>query len=74
MAAVLGCRRGVRVRTSPTYAVPFQYGQWRPILVLPERMREPEHRGNLPAVLMHELVHVRSCDFGWNLALQDCLR
>jgi WD40 repeat protein/beta-lactamase regulating signal transducer with metallopeptidase domain len=70
IAAALGCRRKVQVRTSPVYAVPFQYGLWRPILVLPEPMCGLDQRGQLTAVIVHELTHVRSGDFGWNLVLE----
>jgi hypothetical protein len=55
---------------SPFPAVPFLYGLRRPLLVLPERMCQPAYRGQLPAVIAHELTHVGSCDFAWNVALQ----
>ncbi len=70
VAAALGCRRQVEVRTSRQYAVPFQYGLRRPVLVLPERMCQPAYRGQLPGVIAHELAHVASGDFAWNAALQ----
>jgi WD40 repeat protein/beta-lactamase regulating signal transducer with metallopeptidase domain len=70
IAATLGCRRAIRTRTSREYAVPFQYGLWRPILVLPERMCRSEFRGQLPGVIAHELAHVISGDFAWNAAVQ----
>jgi len=70
IAASLGCHRQVQVRTSRRYAVPFQYGLRRPLLVLPERMCQPAYRGQLPAVIAHELIHVVSRDFGWNVVLQ----
>ncbi len=70
VAAVLACRRAVTARISPQYAVPFLYGLRRPTLVLPERMCEPLFREQLPAVVAHELVHVGSWDFAWNVVLQ----
>ncbi len=70
IAVALGCRRTVRARSSRHYAVPFLYGLWRPTLTLPERMCQPEYRGQLPGIFAHELTHVRSCDFAWNAALQ----
>ncbi|MGO9112544.1 MAG: M56 family metallopeptidase [Thermoguttaceae bacterium] len=70
ISAALRCRRAVRVRISRLYAVPFQYGLRRPVLVLPERMCQPGYRGQLPGVVAHELAHVRSWDFGWNAAVQ----
>ena len=70
IATALGCRRAVQVRTLRKYAVPFQYGLLRPVLVLPERMCQPAYRGQLPGVIAHELAHVQSWDFGWNVAVQ----
>ncbi len=70
IACVLGCRRKVRVRTSQVYAVPFQYGLLRPVVVLPERMCAPGYRGQLPGIIAHELAHVMSWDFLWNLVME----
>ncbi len=70
IAAALGCRRTVQVRSSQQYAVPFLYGLWRPVLVLPERMCQPGYREQLRGVIAHELAHVGACDFGWNAAIQ----
>ena len=70
IASALGCRRVVQVRSSGRNAVPFLYGLRRPVLVLPERMCQPAYRGQLPGVLAHELAHVVSGDFAWNVALQ----
>ncbi len=70
IAAALGCRRAVQVRGSGQNAVPFLYGLRRPVLVLPERMCQRAYRGQLPGVLAHELAHVVSADFAWNVALQ----
>jgi beta-lactamase regulating signal transducer with metallopeptidase domain/protocatechuate 3,4-dioxygenase beta subunit len=70
VADAIGCRREVHVRSSRQHAVPFLYGLRRPILVLPERMCQPAYRPQLPGIIAHELAHVRSGDFGWNVALQ----
>ncbi|MHC4401517.1 MAG: M56 family metallopeptidase [Planctomycetota bacterium] len=70
IAAEIACRRAVRVRSSQQFAVPFFYGLRRPILVLPERMCRPDYRSQLPGIVAHELTHLRSRDFGWNVALQ----
>ena len=70
IAAALGCPRPVWVRSSAEFSVPFLWGFWRPILVLPERMCQPLYRGQLPGILVHELAHVASRDCGWNAALQ----
>jgi beta-lactamase regulating signal transducer with metallopeptidase domain len=70
IAAALGCHCAVEVRSSRHYPVPFLYGLRRPVLVLPERMCQPEYRPQLPGIIAHELAHVRSRDFGWNISLQ----
>ena len=70
IAGVLGCRRNVQVRTSQVYAVPFQYGLIRPVVVLPERMCAAGYRGQLPGIIAHELAHVVSWDFLWNLVME----
>jgi beta-lactamase regulating signal transducer with metallopeptidase domain len=69
IAAVLGCRRDAKVRSSRQCAVPFVCGL-RSVVVLPERMCGPAYRRQLPAVLAHELAHVRSRDWGWSAGLQ----
>ena len=53
-------------RSSQDYAVPFQYGLFRPVVLLPERMCQSAYRGQLPGVVAHELAHVISGDFAWN--------
>jgi beta-lactamase regulating signal transducer with metallopeptidase domain len=70
IAAALGCRQAVRVRSSREFAVPFLCGLWRPVLVLPERICQPLYRRQLPGILAHELSHVRSHDYGWNAVLE----
>lgn len=70
VADALGCRRVVRVRSSRRFAVPFLCGLRCPVLVLPERMCQSAYRSQLPAIIAHELAHVRSWDFAWNAGLQ----
>jgi beta-lactamase regulating signal transducer with metallopeptidase domain len=70
VAAALGCRRKVAVRISASYAVPFQYGLFRPVLVLPEPMCRADYGGQRPGIIAHELAHVMSWDFHWNLVMQ----
>ena len=70
IAAEIACHRAVLVRSSQQFAVPFLYGLRRPVLVLPERMCRPDYRSQLPGIVAHELTHLRSRDFGWNVALQ----
>ncbi len=69
ISAKLGCQRTVAVRSSQRCAVPFLSGVLRPIITLPDRMCEPTFQRDLPAVLAHELAHVRSSDVAWNIAI-----
>jgi len=70
IAAAVGCRRAVKVRSCPRCAVPFVCGLRRPVVVLPVRMCQPAYRPQLSGVLVHELAHVRARDWGWSLGLQ----
>ena len=70
IAAEISCRRAVQVRSSRRFSMPFLYGSRVPVLVLPERMCQTDYRSQLPGILAHELAHVRSRDFGWNVLLQ----
>jgi beta-lactamase regulating signal transducer with metallopeptidase domain/protocatechuate 3,4-dioxygenase beta subunit len=71
IAAAVGCRRAVQVRSSGQFAVPFLVGLRRPLLLLPERMCQPAYRGQLPGILAHELAHATGWDCAWNAALQS---
>jgi len=70
IAAARGCRRDVQVRSSRQISVPFMCGFRSPVLVLPERMCLLDYRWQLPGVIAHELAHVVSNDFAWNMALR----
>ncbi len=70
IAAALGCRHAVQVRSSRQIAVPFVCGLRHPVLVLPERMCLADYRRQLSGVIAHELAHVVSSDFAWNAAMQ----
>ena len=70
IAAVLGCRCAIEVRSSRQTTVPFVFGLRRTVLVLPERMCQAGYRGELPGVVAHELAHVVSNDFAWNMAIR----
>ena len=70
IAGAVRCLRKVEVRTSQIYAVPFQYGLLRPVVLLPERMCALGYRGQLPGIIAHELAHVMSWDFLWNLVMK----
>jgi|GEM_PF-1584377 len=67
VAADLQCRARVNLRVTADLRSPFLVGVIRPILVLPERMMDEHHAGELPAVFAHELAHVRTHDLIWIL-------
>ncbi len=60
----LGLRRSVRVRLSSTdaFPVPITWGVWKPVVVLPEDAGSWSE-SRLESTLLHELSHVRRCDF-----------
>ncbi len=68
--AQLGIRRPVRVRTSPSVAVPFTTGIFRPVLMLPEQMPQSADRDQCDVVALHELTHVARFDCFWQFALK----
>lgn len=70
VAAVVGGSCSVSVRSSEAFGVPFVCGLRRPVLVLPERMSEPDCRPQLRAILAHELAHVASSDYRWNVVIE----
>jgi len=60
--AEIGCRRRIRVVTSPELDIPAVFGFIRPVVVLPIHSRTwLEDR--LTAVLQHELIHVIRLDW-----------
>lgn len=62
---LMGIRQSVELRCLPEALTPFLFGILRPTIVLPPRIVEEEFRGDLPAILAHELAHVRSRDLAW---------
>ena len=70
VAEAIGCRRRVDVVRSRDIASPVLCGLRRPLLVLPTRMCDEAYRGDLPAILAHELAHAKAYDVPWNALLQ----
>ena len=70
VAEAIGCRRRVDVVRSRDIASPVLCGLRRPLLVLPSRMCNETYRGDLPAILAHELAHSKAYDVPWNAFLQ----
>jgi beta-lactamase regulating signal transducer with metallopeptidase domain len=60
--ARLGLRRRVRLRVAPDETGPAIYGIIRPRVVLPESLLTEFSRGQLEAILLHEMAHVRRHD------------
>lgn len=50
--------------------VPFACGVLKPVVVLPESMLAPGSESELPAVLAHEVSHLRAADLAWNFMAQ----
>ena len=65
VAEDLRCRTRVDLRVTPGLGSPFLAGVFRPVLVLPERMTDERHAGELPAVFAHELAHLHAHDLIW---------
>ena len=69
VSARFGGAGGVRVRRSAEVCAPCLAGGVRPVLLLPERQCQELERGDLRAILCHELAHARGHDLLWNNAL-----
>lgn len=69
IARALGIRRSFAVRELQFVTPPFLCGLRNPVLVLPARLCQNDFRRELPAILAHELSHLRSFDLLWNPAL-----
>ena len=68
VAEDLQCNARVSLRVTPGLGSPFLAGVMRPVLVLPERMTDERHAGELPAVFAHELAHLHAHDLIWIVA------
>jgi len=58
----LGLKRRVRLALLPGAVEPGVWGILRPVLVLPEEMPRHLSEGELEAIFLHELIHVRRWD------------
>ena len=65
VAEDLRCRARVDLRVTDGLGSPFLAGVIRPVLVLPERLTDERHAGELPAVFAHELAHLLAHDLVW---------
>ena len=75
LAADLGIRQRVEGRCSSTAVYPFSFGVVRPIVVVPDGLKEQLNRQQYRAVLQHELVHHlrRDLAVNWFQLLVGCL-
>ncbi|MDI1313536.1 M56 family metallopeptidase [Prosthecobacter sp.] len=61
VAAALGLRRGIALRSSSGVSVPLTWGFIQPVLLLPSSAQEWD-AASLEAALRHEMGHIRHCD------------
>jgi beta-lactamase regulating signal transducer with metallopeptidase domain len=73
--AKLGIKRSVTLLLSDEVSVPIVAGVLRPAIILPRSLADTASQPLIDAVLLHELAHIRRCDFTWNLVgkLAQCI-
>jgi beta-lactamase regulating signal transducer with metallopeptidase domain len=64
--AAIGVRRAIRFVATSEISVPMTWGLWRPVIVIPSNALHWDE-GRRRIVLLHELSHVASFDWGFNL-------
>ena len=69
MAAELGCHRTPELVATDEIGSPCIMGVWRPVVLLPGVQCEKRFRHELPAILFHELAHLRGQDVAWQLVV-----
>ncbi len=62
LVAQAGFRRTVSIRRDPGSLVPYAFGLWKPVVVVPAQEPKADHWREL---LTHELVHIRRADYLW---------
>jgi beta-lactamase regulating signal transducer with metallopeptidase domain len=72
-AARMNMRRSVDIRLSPNATSPSVCGLIHPVVLIPEDLTNHLNRGQIDAILMHELAHIKRGDLWINLiqALQQ---
>ncbi len=65
----VGLRRPPRLAIADQADIPMVAGLFRPLIVIPSRLAEPENEDKLRYALLHEMVHIRRRD-GWWLLLE----
>lgn len=64
IAGAVGCRPP-DLRLTANLLSPFVTGIMRPVVVIPAVLAEDARKDDLPAILAHELAHIRSRDLFW---------
>lgn len=67
LATIFGLKRQVRIRTSPTVAMPMTIGVARPLIIVPEGLLENLSQAEFESIVAHELAHIKRCDYLTNL-------
>ncbi|WP_223786659.1 M56 family metallopeptidase [Marinicella meishanensis] len=73
LALVNGCMqqltlsRQPRIKTHPELHSPCTWGLLRPVILIPESMRQQDA---LRVVLLHEMAHIKRGDWGWLMTAQ----
>ena len=68
-AAALRIVRPFRLRQTGHVASPCLVGILNPMILLPAGQCDPQHSDELPAILAHELAHLKGSDPFWNALL-----
>jgi beta-lactamase regulating signal transducer with metallopeptidase domain len=66
VASAMGVARGFELRQTQSLETPCLVGVLGPMILLPARQCEPRHKDELPAILAHELAHLKGADLFWN--------
>ena len=68
-ARAMGVVRGFELCQTQSLQTPCLAGVLRPTILLPAQQCEPRHSDELPAILAHELAHLKGSDLFWNACL-----
>jgi beta-lactamase regulating signal transducer with metallopeptidase domain len=66
VASALGIVRGFELRQTQLLQTPCLVGILGPMILLPARQCESKYSDELPAILAHELAHLKGGDLFWN--------
>jgi beta-lactamase regulating signal transducer with metallopeptidase domain len=66
VAGAMGVVRGFELRQTQSLETPCLVGVLGPMILLPGRQCESRHEDELPAILAHELAHLKGADLFWN--------